>query len=450
MSQTFLVILIIIIAALASLLGYLIGIYRAKSTSRETELQKQVDTLGSELAVERNQLAGQRQLIAQMNEEVSVLRSEKEQEKILVSRLQAEKEHTEKQLTSHQAEVKTMQESFRKDFELLANRIFEEKSEKFGIQNKASLDQVLEPLKERLKSFQDKVEETHKDNIKETSSLRQEIKSLKETSQRMSAEAENLTRALKNDSKTQGNWGEMILESMLESSGLVKDREYFLQQSFTSEDGKRFQPDVMVKLPDDKWIIVDSKVSLTAYENFISAEDEVQRQIYLKQHLSSLRQHIKGLAGKDYQHVAKGKNLDFILMFIPIEPAYLTALNAEPGLFNEAYEKNIVLVCPTTLIASLKIIASTWKHENQNKNALEIAERGKALLEKFVNFAEDFEKIGEQIDRTGRLHSDAMKKLKSGRGSLVRQAEQLQELGVKAKKKLSTSMLDEEDDISSQ
>jgi DNA recombination protein RmuC len=445
MDQTSFLLVTAIVALLGLMLGYLAGKLNARKNSREADLQKQVEVLSSEIAVERNQVEGQRIIIERANEEVAMLRREKETEKVLVSRLQAEKEQTEKQLSTHLAEVKTMQESFRKDFELLANRIFEEKSEKFGMQNKASLDQVLEPLKERLKSFQDKVEETHKDNIKETSSLRQEIKSLKETSQRMSAEAENLTRALKNDSKTQGNWGEMILESMLESSGLVKDREYFIQQNFTNEEGKRFQPDVMVKLPDEKWIIVDSKVSLTAYENFISAETEDSRGRYLKQHLASLRQHIKGLAAKDYQHVAEGKNLDFILMFIPIEPAYLTALNAEPSLFNEAYEKNIVLVCPTTLIASLKIIASTWKHEYQNKNALEIADRGKALLEKFINFAEDMEKIGDQIDRTGRLHSDAMRKLKTGNGSLVRQASQLQELGIKAKKKLSAGMLDEDE-----
>jgi DNA recombination protein RmuC len=265
----------------------------------------------------------------------------------------------------------------------------------------------------------------------------------------MSLEAENLTRALKNDSKIQGNWGEMILESMLESSGLVKEREYFLQQSFSGENGRRLQPDVMVKLPEDKWVIIDSKVSLTAYESFITAEDETARQVQLKMHLTSIRNHIKSLAAKDYQHAAQGRNLDFILMFIPIEPAYLTALNADPGLFNEAYEKGIVLVCPTTLIASLKIIASTWKHEYQNKNALEIADRGKALLDKFISFAEDFEKIGEQIDRTGRLHTDAMKKLSTGRGSLVRQAEQLQELGVKAKKKLSSNLLQEDEDTPS-
>jgi DNA recombination protein RmuC len=270
----------------------------------------------------------------------------------------------------------------------------------------------------------------------QATSLREEIKHLRETGQRMSREAENLTKALRNDNKVQGNWGEYILESILESSGLVKDREYFQQQSFTTEEGRRLQPDVMVKLPDDKWVIIDSKVALTAYDRYVNSEDQAEQQLQLKAHVNAIKTHIKGLSGKSYQDAANGKNLDFILMFIPIESAYLTALNAEPGIFNEAYDRGIVMVCPSTLIASLKIIASTWKHEYQNKNALEIAQRGKLLLEKFINFVEDMEKIGVHIDRTGSAYTDAMNKLKSGRGNLISQAQQLEELGIKTSKQI--------------
>ncbi len=440
MDQTSYLVVLSVVVILCLLLGYGAGLLFSKSKALIPNLRKEIDSLQNALNMETRQMESQQQTIAQLTGEITTLREEKEREKILVSRLQVEKENFEQQLSQHQADVKNMQESFRKDFELLANRIFEEKSAKFTSQNRSSLDQILEPLKVRLKDFQDKVEETHKDNIKETSGLRQEIKSLKETSQLMSREAENLTRALKNDSKAQGNWGEMILESILESSGLVKEREYFVQQSFVNDDGRRLQPDVMVKLPDDKWVIVDSKVSLTAYEGYVNAADDIQAAICLKNHLVSLRNHMKGLSSKDYQHVASGKNLDFILMFIPIEPAYLTALNEDRSLFNDAYEKGIVMVSPTTLIASLKIIATTWKHAYQNKNALDIAERGKILLEKFFGFADDFEKIGEQIDRTGRLHGEAMKKLRSGRGNLVWQAEQLQELGVKTNRRLSANL----------
>jgi len=280
------------------------------------------------------------------------------------------------------------------------------------------------------------VEQTHKDSLVQATSLREEIKSLRDTGQRMSTEAENLTRALKNDSKVQGNWGEMILENILEASGLVKDREYFLQRNFSSDEGRRLQPDVMISLPDDKWVIVDSKVSLTAYERFIAAEDDDLRSRELKAHILSLRTHIKGLSAKSYQESAKGKNLDFILLFIPIEPAYLTALNADQTLFNEAYDKGIVMVCPSTLIASLKIIASTWKHEYQNKNALEIAQRGKLLLEKFVNFVEDMDKIGLHIERSSGAYADAMKKLRDGRGNLMDQARKLEELGIKTSKQI--------------
>ena len=356
-----------------------------------------------------------------------------------LARLSAEKKALEEHVMRHKEDLKGMQEQFTKDFQILANKIFEEKSEKFTLQNRSNIDQILTPLKEKIADFQKKVEETHTSNIKETTGLREELKHLKDMSQRMTTETENLTRALKNDSKVQGNWGEMILESILENSGLTKEREYFIQQSFTNNDGKRLQPDVLIKLPDDKWIVVDSKVSLKAYEQYALDDSDAQSQ--LKNHLVSIKTHIKSLADKKYQDLGNGKNLDFILMFIPIEPAYLLALQKDHSLFQEAYERNIILVSPTTLIASLKIISATWKHEFQNKNAMEIADRGKKLLEKFIGFAEDFEKIGDQLSRTEKTYTDAMGKLRDGRGSLVAQARQLEELGVKTNKQLSDNLL---------
>ena len=358
-----------------------------------------------------------------------------------LARLGAEKAGLESHIAQHKEDLSAMREQFTKDFQILANKIFEEKSEKFTLQNRSNLDLILNPLKERIADFQKKVEETHTSNIKETTGLREELKHLKDMSQRMTNEAENLTRALKNDSKVQGNWGEMILESILEKSGLLREREYFIQQSFTNEDGRRLQPDVLIKLPEDKWIVVDSKVSLKAYEQYSADEDETSAQAHLRDHLLSVKTHIRSLADKKYQELGTGKNLDFILMFIPIEPAYLLALQKDHSLFQEAYDRNIILVSPTTLIASLKIISSTWKHEFQNRNAMEIADRGKKLLEKFIGFAEDFEKIGDQISRTEKTYSDAMNKLRDGRGSLVSQARQLEELGVKTNKQFSENLL---------
>lgn len=377
----------------------------------------------------------------EMKEKNQALALSNNQNQADLARMGAEKAGLEHHISQHKADLAEMRDQFTKDFQILANKIFDTNSEKFTLQNRSNLDQVLNPLKERIADFQKKVEETHTSNIKETTGLREELRHLKDMSRKMTTEAENLTRALKNDSKIQGNWGEMILESILENSGLARDREYFIQQSFTNENGKRLQPDVLIKLPEDKWIVIDSKVSLKAYEQYITDEDEADTQSNLRAHLLSVKTHIRSLADKKYQELGIGKNLDFILMFIPIEPAYLLALQKDHSLFQEAYDRNIILVSPTTLIASLKIISSTWKHEFQNRNAMEIADRGKKLLEKFIGFAEDFEKIGEQLNRTEKTYADAMNKLRDGRGSLVSQAKQLEELGVKTNKQLSENLL---------
>jgi DNA recombination protein RmuC len=416
--------------------GYFIALRKPDRTAKEDKMREESETLRGELASERSRIQMHLESISDLKTEIRSLREKLGQESVRAARLETAKASVESQIEAQRQDIGKMQEAFRKDFELLANKIFNEKTEKFNIQSRASIDQVLQPLKVRLKDFQEKVESSHKESLMQATSLREELKHMRETGQRMSRETENLTKALKNDSKIQGNWGEMILESILEASGLIKDREYFIQQSFTSDEGRRLQPDVMIKLPEGKWVIVDSKVSLTSYERYAASDDEAERKAELKAHITSLRTHIKGLSGKKYQEVADGQNLDFILLFVPIEPAYLTALNADPTIFNEAYDKGIIMVCPSTLIASLKIIASTWKHEYQNKNALEIAKRGKLLLEKFINFVDDMRGIGIQLEKTEKVYRNAMHKLEERPGNLINQAGQLEELGIRTSKQL--------------
>jgi DNA recombination protein RmuC len=429
---------------LALVVGFLTGRMVAAKNDRSPELSARVEEYKARVSAEESKTGMLERELTETKRELDTIRTEKENASILISRLQAEKANVEKQIEVQRKDLAEMQEKFSKDFQILANKIFEEKTQNFSRQSKESLDQLLSPLKEKISTFEKKVEETNKERIRETTGLKTELKTLREMSAKMTEEAENLTKALRNDTKIQGNWGEMILENILESSGLRKEREYFVQKNFSGDEGRRLQPDVMIKLPDDKWVVIDSKVSLNAYEDFVSSEEEKDKARHLRNHLTSLKAHVKGLSSKKYHEAADGKNLDFILMFVPIEPAFLLALNEDRGLFNEAYDRGIVMVSPTTLIASLKIIATTWKHEYQNRNALEIAERGKLLLDKFIGFTEDLEKIGEQIDRTSNTYKDAMNKLKDGRGSLITQAKKLERLGVKASKKLSQKLLSDE------
>lgn len=434
--DTTILVLGILCATVGLAAGYFIALRKSGQDPERERLRTEAEALRSEVASERSRFEMQRESLEALKAEAEKWREKSAESSVRAARAETAQTAAEKQAEALRKDITEMQEVFRKDFELLANRIFTEKTEKFNVQSRETMDRVLEPLKLRLKEFQEKVETSHKESLMQATGLREELKHMRETGQKMSRETENLTKALKNDSKVQGNWGEMILESILEASGLIKDREYFIQQTYTSEAGKRLRPDVMIKLPDDKWVIVDSKVSLTAYERFSGADDETSRNAELRAHITSLRSHIRDLSGKKYQEAAEGKNLDFILLFVPVEPAYLSALNADPAIFNEAYDKGIIMVCPSTLIASLKIIHSTWKHEYQNKNALEIARRGKLLLEKFSNFVNDVENIGVHLDRTKKAHEQAMGKLSEGQGNLISQAKQLEELGIKTSKQL--------------
>jgi len=332
--------------------------------------------------------------------------------------------------------MRELQERFKEEFENLANKILEEKSKKFTEQNKEKLDALLKPLGEKLENFKKKVEERHKEDIKGRSRLEKHLDDLKELNRQITDEAKNLTKALKNDSKTQGRWGEVILQRILEKSGLTEGREYETQVGVKTSEGGQQYLDVVVHLPDEKHIIIDSKVSLKAYEQFVSADDEHERMNALKQHVASLRSHVKGLSSRNYQDQFGEMSPDFVLMFIPIESAFGIALQQDTELYYEAFEKNIVIVSPSTLLATLATIDSVWKQEYQNKNAMEIAERGGALYDKFVLFVESMQDIGMRIRQTQESYEEAMNRLKKGRGSLTRQAEMLRELGAKASKKL--------------
>jgi DNA recombination protein RmuC len=344
--------------------------------------------------------------------------------------------HLSDKLNEQKNEIEKLQEKFSFEFRNLANDILEEKTKKFTEQNQISLDQILKPLNDKIKDFEKKVEETYDKESQQRFSLKEEVKRLAELNQLVSQEAGNLTRALKGEAKTQGNWGEVILESILEKSGLTKDREYFVQKSFTDEEGKRFQPDVVINYPGERSIVVDSKVSLTAYERFVSSATPEDQENALREHLLSIKRHIDELSLKAYQSIEQLNTLDFVMMFMPVEPAYMIAIQNDPGLWNYAYDKRILLISPTNLIAALKMVESMWRQEYQNKNAEEIARQSGALYDKFEGLVNDLIELGKKLNSTSDYYKSSMNKLTDGKGSLVSRIENIRKLGAKTKKTL--------------
>ncbi|MGY4492874.1 DNA recombination protein RmuC [Pseudomonas sp. TE3610] len=348
------------------------------------------------------------------------------------------------QQDSHQQRLTDLQGSrdeLRAQFAELAGKIFDEREQRFAETSNQRLGQLLDPLKERIQSFEKRVEESYQQEARERFSLGKELERLQQLNQRLSDEATNLTQALKGQ-KTQGNWGELILERVLEHAGLEKGREYQTQVSLKGPDGERFQPDVLILLPGDKQVVVDSKVSLTAYQQYISADDPAVSQAALKQHVLSLRNHVKGLSGKDYNRLEGLHSLDFVLLFVPIEAAFSAALQAEPNLFQEAFDRQIVIVSPTTLLATLRVIDSLWKQERQSQNAREIAERAGWLYDKFVLFIQDLDEVGNRLQQLDKAYGAARNKLVEGRGNLVSRTEQLKLLGARASKSLPADLLE--------
>ena len=337
-------------------------------------------------------------------------------------------------------EVEELQARFSKEFENLANRIFDQKSEKFTLLNKENIQNILDPLGEKIKSFEQKVEKNNIDFIQRHAQLGEQLQHLNTQNLKISEEAINLTKALKGDNKMQGNWGEMILERVLERSGLQKGSEYLVQQNFQNSEGKRMMPDVIIQLPGDKKMIVDSKVSLSAYERYMNEPIEAEKENHIKNHLISVKSRVDELSAKNYHLIYEMESPDFVLLFIPIEAAFAIASNRNPNLYNDAFDKNIIIVTPTTLLAVLKTIDSMWQNEKQKQNAIDIANQAGALYDSFTNLTEDLLKVGKQIGTVQNTYDSAMKKL-TGKGNLIRKVENLKKLGARASKQLDPKLI---------
>lgn len=369
-----------------------------------------------------------------LNAELSVLRKEANDGNITIAKAREAFKAQEEKYTMLKAELENVHKKYTTEFENIATRILDEKSEKFTKQNRDNLDIILNPLKENIKAFEEKVEKVYKSESNERIELKTEIKNLVFLNQKISEEANNLAKALKGDNKKQGNWGEVILEKVLERSGLIKDREYRTQFSTMNGDGKRIQPDAVILLPDDKHIIVDAKVSLIAYEACVNAATEEERERFVKEHLISVRNHVKALSDKDYHSSQDFNTPDFVLLFIPIESSFSVAVQADQELFSFAWDKKIVIVSPSTLLATLRTIASLWKQERQTKNVMEIAREGGELYDKFVGFLEDMQKIEKAIESSSKAYLDAVNKLSHGNGNIVKRIQNIQKLGAKTNK----------------
>lgn len=416
------------------IIGLLIGavaawfIASSKFKGETGRVEERSSILEKEKSNLENNLSSERQKVIELNSKLSAL--------------QSDYNNLQQKLAEQKGELELLQQKFTKEFENLANKIFDEKGKSFAEQNKEKIGEILNPLKERISEFERKVEESGKESIKGHSSLKEQLEMLRQMNQQITQEAKNLTEALKGQSKTQGNWGEFILESILEKSGLVKGREYVVQENLTSESGRRYQPDVIIKLPENKSLVIDSKVSLVAYEKFISSEDENQKQLALREHINSIRSHIKNLSSKNYQNLYQLESLDFVLMFMPIEPAFALAVQNDQTIFNDAFDLNIVIVSPSTLLATLRTISSIWRQENQNRNALEIARQAGSLYDKFVNFYNDLLDVGKKMDSAKDSYENAMKKIHDGRGNLISGVEKIKELGAKTSKSLPLNSLE--------
>jgi DNA recombination protein RmuC len=429
-----------IILVFAILIALAIGFYIGKLLSK-TQSNAEKSNLEGQLTSQSHQLAELKSSFHNLQNEKQKVQTEKEEFAILLAKKENDFDNLLDRTKEQKEELNHLQEKFTKEFENLANKILEEKTQKFTEQNKENLKNILSPLQDKILHFEKKVEDTHKESIDYHAALRQQIVSLSEMNAQMSKETINLTKALKGDSKMQGNWGELVLERVLEKSGLEKGREYEVQQAFTTAEGTRILPDVIINLPDGKKMVVDSKVSLTAYEKYVNEEDDVQQNIHLKEHVNSVKRHVEQLSDKRYQDIYQMESPDFVLLFIPIEPAFALALQEDLTLYNKAFEKNIVIVTPSTLLATLRTIDSMWTNQKQQENAIEIARQAGALYDKFEGFVSDLIKIGKKMDEAKVEYSAAMNKLTEGKGNLVTSAEKLKKMGAKAKKALPEAIL---------
>jgi len=419
--------------------------FQTKLSDAEKAMQEKINALDKEKSIFEEKFTTLHSTNQKTAEDLIAERKRCEDLNTQNARAETENKNLGENLEKQKAELETIQKKFTTEFENIANKILKQNSQEFTIVNQKNIGDILNPLKEKIQTFEKKVEDTYQKGIKDQTDLKAELKKLYDLNTRISEEANNLTRALKSDSKKQGNWGEVILERVLERSGLVKGQEYKTQETARNEAGDMIRPDVVVYLPDNKHIIIDSKVSLVGYELFINDEDQAKRDVYLKQHVESIRNHVKGLGEKSYSNVAAFDSPDFVLLFMPIESAFSAAIQADVELFNFAWEKKIVMVSPTTLLATLRTIASIWKHEKQTQNAMEIATQGGALYDKFVGFLKDLEDLGIQIGRVSKTYDEAKRKLADGSGNIVKRVENLKKLGAKTTKSIPESFFDNND-----
>ncbi|MEH6473663.1 MAG: DNA recombination protein RmuC [Halopseudomonas sp.] len=409
-------------------------------TLQQANTQLQVDLSGSRERAQgllrlESQLSERDELIQRLQIDKGTLKTEVREMQV---RFEAEQRHHAEKLALLEQSSERMQQQFT----LLAQQIFDDNSRKFGTQQQQKMQDMLQPLREQLGDFRRRVDDVYDKESKDRRGLAEQVAQLKQLNLQMSEDAINLTQALKGENKTQGNWGELILERVLEESGLRSGYEYEIQFSAEDESGRRLQPDVVIHLPEQKDIIVDAKVSLVAYERYCSSNDEAEQQQALTEHIGSIKRHVKGLSNKSYESLPSVHSLDFVLLFIPIEAAFLTAIEQDRQLFGDAFERNILLVSPSTLLVTLRTINNIWRYEKQSVNAQEIAKRGGELHDKFVGFVAALEDVGKHINQSQRAYETAMGRLSSGKGNLVNRAAALKQLGVRAKKELSTAIVD--------
>lgn len=427
--------LVSVLAVLWLIVKYMKQLMHNKLAEQEKALASSIAVLEKEKALAQMQLADVQNVYQQTLQQLSKETEKYQQLSSQYAVLQTQNTHLSERLDTQKKELTELQQHFTKEFENIANRILKQNSSDFTDVNVKHLTDIVNPLKDKISLFEKKVEDAYDKELRDKLSLREEVRKLTELNTRISEEATNLTKALKGDVKKQGNWGEIVLERVLERSGLRKGIEYTREEQIEGQVGQAYRPDVIVHLPDNKHIIVDSKVSLLAYENFVNANDD-EKDAYLKAHIVSLRNHIKGLGDKCYQNSPTLNSPDFVLMFLPIEGSFSVALQADNELYSFAWDRKIVVVSPTTLLATLRTIASIWKQENQTKNAQEIARLGGALYDKLVGCVEDLNKVKLNIDRASASHNDAMKKLQLGAGNVFVTAEKMKQLGAKTSKQL--------------
>ncbi len=429
-----------ILALSALLIGFLAAWFFSsrKINEQRATYEANAKTLATAQTEAEMQKSVAQETLRIKNEEIQRLQQELTQQAEIagnrgmeLAALRTSNENLAEKLENQKGEIEELQKRLTSEFENIASKILKERSDEFSLSNHKNLSEILNPLKERIQNFEKKVDETYDKELRDKISLREEVRKLTELNARVSEEANNLTKALKGDVKKQGNWGEVILERVLERSGLTKGQEYEREEVVEGADMSVQRPDVIIHLPDNKHIIIDSKVSLVAYERLMSAETEDQRAAYLKEHINSLRSHVKLLGDKNYQNAQNINTPDFVLLFLPIEASFSVAVQGDSEIFAYAWERKIVIVSPTTLLATLRTISSIWKQENQTKNAQEIARLSGTLYDKFIGFAEDMAKIKANIDRTSSSYDDAMKKMKDGNGNIIRTAEKIKELGAK-------------------